>query len=120
VLGELSLLTGQPRSIGARARRDSELLRIARQDFEQLLETHHGFGSGLVRVLGERLRRARPPGPLPRAPRVIALVPLHGAVPLDHVATQLLAELSSFGSIVRLDDGDHAATGLDQLEAANR
>ncbi|MEA2271589.1 MAG: hypothetical protein QOI98_297, partial [Solirubrobacteraceae bacterium] len=42
-LGEAALLTGQPRSVAARARRDSQLICISRDDFDTLLETHPQF-----------------------------------------------------------------------------
>jgi predicted acylesterase/phospholipase RssA len=74
MLGELALLTGSPRSASVRAHRDSELLSVAREDFEELLRRDHDFALGLMRALGGQLQLSRAladPGGQPD--RVIAL-----------------------------------------------
>ncbi len=115
-IGELALLSGGVRSVSARARRDTHLMCISRNEFEKLLESQPGFALSLVRVLGERLSRARP-FEQPRAPlKAISLVPLHDGVPVDEIAGQLMTELRRFGPAVRIDQLD---TAFSRAESAN-
>jgi predicted acylesterase/phospholipase RssA len=118
-IGELSLLTGQPRSAAARARRDTELIVISRGDFDEMLTAYPGFASALVRVLSERLRRVAPPPAPQRRPSVLAVVALHAGAPVAAVADALAARLSALGSLVRRDGGPMASDELDRMEAAN-
>lgn len=74
VVGELALLTGSPRSASVRAHRDSDLLAVGREDFDDLLRRDADFAMGLMRALGEKLQvsvaRADPAG---QPDRVITL-----------------------------------------------
>ena len=119
-IGELSLLTSQPRSAAARARRDSELVSISRADFDRLLEAEPRFAVALVGVLGERLRRARTVEPPARLPRTIALVPLHDGLPVSEIAASFTTELAAFGPVVRLDRAESAAAAIERIDPANR
>ena len=115
-LGELALLTGQPRSVAARARRDSQLICISRDDFDTLLETHQQFAVALVRVLGERLARSRPLE-APQAPlKALSLVPLHHGIPIESIADQLAGSLSQFGPVTQLQELDRR---FSRVESAN-
>jgi NTE family protein len=55
VVGELALLTGEPRSATLRAEADTELLAIDRDDFEALLREQPSVGLELSRQIGRRL-----------------------------------------------------------------
>lgn len=118
-IGELSLLTGQPRSMSARGHRDSELIVIRREEFDGLLQAQPGFAVALVRVLGERLWRVAPLVPPRRPPRTIAVVALHAGAPVQRVADELQDHLARFGSVARLDGGDMSSGALDRVEAAH-
>ncbi len=59
VLGELALLTQEPRSASARARRDSTLLAVSREAFLELLESDPAFATSLSRTMAELLARTR-------------------------------------------------------------
>lgn len=59
VLGELALLTGQPRSASVRARRDAELLMLTRGAFERVLDDHPEVARALLAALGEQVQRSR-------------------------------------------------------------
>src|SRR5437763_5235701 len=54
-VGELALITGEPRSASVRAVRDSVLVRIDRPAFEELLRQEPEFGLALTRVLAGQL-----------------------------------------------------------------
>ena len=56
--GEMALLDASPRSASCRARTNLELLSIARDDFQDLLDLHPALARGVIRVLTQRLRAA--------------------------------------------------------------
>lgn len=56
--GEMALLDASPRSASCRARTNLELLAIARDDFQDLLDLHPALARGVIRVLTQRLRAA--------------------------------------------------------------
>jgi NTE family protein len=117
-LGELALLTGGPRSVAARAKRDSQLICISREDFDTLLETQPRFAVALVRVLGERLTRARPMDERAREPvKALSLVALHDGVPVESVADQLASSLREFGPVVQLQELNRR---FSYMESANQ
>ena len=68
VLGELALITGAPRSASVRARRDSELLELSRNEFERLLRDEPAFAS-------RAYPGARTPAPSEPSPRVVTRSP---------------------------------------------
>ena len=94
VIGELAVLTGEGRSAAVRARRDSVLLEIHREDFATLLDTDQAASRVVVTQLAERLRSggARPTEPA-AAPGVVAVVAAHDAAPVAAVAEALVAGL---------------------------
>ena len=52
--GELSLLTGEPRTATIRALADSELLRLEKWDFQEILERHPNLTETLAEVVSSR------------------------------------------------------------------
>lgn len=52
--GELSLLTGESRSATIRAVTDSELLRLEKQDFKEILERHPDLSESLAEIVASR------------------------------------------------------------------
>ncbi|HVE67637.1 MAG TPA: patatin-like phospholipase family protein, partial [Solirubrobacteraceae bacterium] len=120
-VGELALVTGQPRSASVRARRDSELLEIGARAFDALLEAH---AATIARHLADQLRASRalqPPAP-PPIPTTIAVA---GAG--DRWTGALVRELGRFGTVAVLDEAkagespgwagalDRAEAGADQV-----
>jgi predicted acylesterase/phospholipase RssA/CRP-like cAMP-binding protein len=104
VLGELALLTESPRSASVRAIRDSELLKLEREDFHSLLESEPVFVRALTRSLGEQLRDSRGRSiDTPPIPASIAIVPLHGGLPTRALAEQIVAEIGRWRSVSQFD-----------------
>ena len=101
VIGELAVLTGESRSAAVRARRDSVLLEIRREDFTTLLETDRAASQVVVTQLAERLRGggARPTE-APAAPSVVAVVAAHDGAPVAGVADALVAGLDEHLRVV--------------------
>jgi NTE family protein len=116
-LGELALLTGGPRSVAARAKRDSQLICISREDFDTLLETQPRFAVALVRVLGERLARSRPIERAREPLKALSLVALHDGVPVESVADQLASALREFGPVVQMQELNRR---FSYMESANQ
>ena len=56
--GEIAILDASPRSATVTALSDVSLLKIAREDFEELLQEKHAIAQGVIRVLTRRLREA--------------------------------------------------------------
>ena len=124
VVGELALLTREPRSASVRARRDSELLRVSSTDFAELLSHERRFSFALMRELGRQLRVSRgldPPEDL--LPSTIAIV-MAGGKPDAGLAERLRSALAAHGSVALLDEtaiGDDASygAGLDRAERSH-
>ncbi len=130
-LGELSLLTGSPRSASVRAARSSDLLTIERADFDRALEASPAISLALNRVLAAQLRDVRAPVSSARPrPVTVALVALDGRVPVAELARGLDAQLARHTQSALLDGSEAAPPAeaepaavygplLDRAEAAN-
>ncbi len=123
VLGELGLLTGGTRSASIRARRDSELLKLGREEFERLLREQPAFAVGLTRELGAQLQASRPRTvPARGGDTSIALVPLGPDVRLDAIAGGLADAIGGWEHLARLDapSADAPPLTLAQLDDVER
>jgi predicted acylesterase/phospholipase RssA/CRP-like cAMP-binding protein len=100
-VGEMAFFTGEPRSATVRAQRDSVLVRLANDAFEQLIASRPAIMRHVTRLQIERLRRAnlgRQPSPV----TTFALVPISRGVELGDFAARLTAALGRFGDAMRL------------------
>jgi NTE family protein len=122
-VGELALLTRSPRSASVRARRDSELLRVASADFAALLSHEPRFALSLMRELGRQLQesRARTPREDP-LPATIAIVPFDRPFAHDLVAG-LQTALEEHGTVALLSNDSESGSeppGAAALDRAER
>ncbi len=102
-VGEVGLLTGQPRSAGVRAIRDSLLVRVDRQAFETLAARNPSLVMKLAASVAERLRQNMQPAAAgKRAPRTIALLPLDHSPRVEHFCRDLVAGLSRLDAAVHV------------------
>jgi NTE family protein len=108
-VGELALISGQPRSATVTAIRDSELLRIAKSRFDFLLRKHPDLMSGLMRILVHRLRRLSMGHSTSIEPHTAAFLPAQDGVETREVAERLAQCLKRQGSTV-------AVVGTEGLE----
>jgi NTE family protein len=76
IVGELALLLNDARTATVTACRDSELLRIDRGEFEDLVAAHPSIAIAVARTLSERLKRTTRRGPAVPTGRTIAVLPL--------------------------------------------
>ena len=102
VLGELALLTGEPRSAGVRARRDSTLLEVPREAFSQLLDDEPAAAHAVLTQVAGQLRTAGAPQTIerPTPPLVIAVIGLHDGTHASQLAASLLARLRTHLTVV--------------------
>ena len=75
LVGEMALISGEPRSATVVALRDSEVVRIPRQAVERLMGTSPQLMLYVVRLLVDRLRRSQRPS-LPQATKTLAFIPV--------------------------------------------
>ena len=116
VLGELALLTGQGRSADVRARRDSTVLEVPREAFEDMVDHDAAAARVVLTQVAERLRTAggATGSERPLQPVVIAVVGLHRGAHAPAVADALARRLAVHHRVVALDAVD--AHGLDRAE----
>lgn len=122
IVGEMALLTDDPRSATVYAVRDSVLAKLPRESFFGLLERHPRFWMSLTRSIVQRLRqqtsRERPGAALLSS---IALVPTDTSVPLVEFASDFAAALEAFGSVTLLGSSEVDAAlcekGISQVPA---
>ena len=114
VVGELGLLTGQPRSAAARAVRDSRLLHLPAEHFPQVAGPE--VMTALARNLALRLQEIAPPSTSRRrtADAVIAVVGLDAAAPVDACSAALLGHLRRH--VRAVDPGRVDRAGLERAE----
>lgn len=107
-VGEMAILTGEPRSATVRAVRDTELIRLSKQGFERLVMTSPAAMLEISRLIISRLKR---PDPSPGQDRMsaVALLPANKDIPIQELADGLVAALSKQHHIRRLDSSavDH-------------
>ena len=103
-VGELALLTQETRSATVVAKRDSELIEVTRDRFEQVAADEPDLMRAVATSLAVLLRASRPIRP-PSAggPSVISIVALDAAVPLDEVSDVIEAGLRRYVTLTRLD-----------------
>jgi predicted acylesterase/phospholipase RssA/CRP-like cAMP-binding protein len=110
-VGEAGLLTGQGRSAGVRAVRDSLLVRVDRASFARLAERNPALVLRLAGVVADRMRQnLKPVASGQRPPRTLALLPLDGSAATRAFVPALLAALAAGDRVVVL--------ARDRLEAA--
>lgn len=123
VLGELALLTGGRRAASVRALRRTELLRLDRRRFDELLHSDHAFAVEIARLLGRRLGEGPPKAMRRPSWRVAGLVPLSPDLPVRRIAEALAIHPALGGRVGLLHMGhvrsdERAADWMPRLDAA--
>ncbi len=107
MVGEMGLLTDEPRSATVYAVRDTVLFKLPRAAFFGLLENHPWFWFGLTRTIVQRLRRQSVTHRAPTSPvSTIALVPIDPSVPVEEFANDLRTALEGLGTVFLIADSD--------------
>ncbi|MGB7817455.1 MAG: DHA2 family efflux MFS transporter permease subunit [Ornithinibacter sp.] len=116
VIGEIALLTGEPRSAEVRARRDSTVLEIPRDAFAGLLDSDPAATRIVLSQVADRLRTAGVPAgpPPPERLGVVSVVGLHEGAGAGVVAERVVRRMGQHLSVV--DPGRVEPPGLARAE----
>lgn len=102
-VGEVGLLSGEPRSAGIQAIRDSVLIRLDRSNFESLGERHPALILKLAGNVAKLLqRRTSGTAPTTRALKTITLLPLSNSTRITQFCDEFTQQVSEQGSMVYL------------------
>ena len=118
VIGELALLVDTPRSASVRAIRDSELLTIDRESFQEVLAREPAVALAVARDLGARLQVSVDAVARPPRSSVLAFVPLARDLPVQRVVDACRSELLECGTVACLDEATEKpySRALDRAE----
>ncbi len=107
-VGEMAILSGEPRSASVYALRDTELLCIDRKDVTRLIEQHGDFAAALARLVLARTRR--PAASFVRgAPRIFALIATSPSIDVDAQARDLARRIANYKiNVTWFPDGEAA------------
>src|SRR5215471_489362 len=116
-VGEMSLLTGKPRSATVTTVQPTVVFTLTRADFRNLLTQHPEISLGLARILAERLEDATKQAGIEYVnlfkgkfdPRVIGLLPqslclLHKVVPIAYVNNSVTLAMVNPSNLLAFDD----------------
>src|SRR5438094_1913746 len=116
-VGEMSLLTGKPRSATVSTVQPTVVFTLTRADFRNLLTQHPEISLGLARILAERLEDATKQVGIEYVnlfkgkfdPRVVGLLPqslclLHKVVPIAYVNNSVTLAMVNPSNLVAFDD----------------
>jgi len=102
IVGELSLLTDEPRMATVLAIRDSLLVRLAKADFDALIGSDASVARTLTRQVVRRLKAPAAAVQYPR-PTTLALLAVSDGVALSVFAQGLARQLAAFGRVEVVD-----------------
>ncbi|MGF1476467.1 MAG: patatin-like phospholipase family protein [Geminicoccaceae bacterium] len=101
-VGELGVLTGEPRSASVRTVRDTELIKLGRPLFHKLLDDHPSSIVTLTRAIARRLHH-HVEGRMPHSTmHTVCLMPLSRNLPLEWIKEAMLAGLNQMGPTTTL------------------
>jgi len=102
-VGEMSLITGEPRVAHVLAMRDCVLARLSKSRFEQLSGTYPHLMQTLSRKVIQRLRDTQVNKKVRRKVTNICLLPISPGLPVTNFAMELMSSLKAYGSGIFLD-----------------
>ena len=116
-VGEMGVLTREPRTVSVRARRDSTLLRVPAAVFETVLQENAHVTLRLARTLSDRLKRTTSAAERPAPRTSIALLRACDETLFDEFCRRLTEAFERAGHRVAL--ASPSALGLDVREPAS-
>src|SRR5262245_24478114 len=109
-VGEIELLTKEPRAMTVRALRNSELVRLSAEGFDTTIARSPQALVPLTRTLAVRLRAMATGMHARAAVRTIALVPIDASIPIEALARNIEQGLRDVGAVLNVSGND-----LDQI-----
>ena len=140
-IGEIALLTGEPRTATVVAVRDSDLVRISRETFDEIVAAYPKVMQVIAQIVVRRLRAKERAQPVTASGTCIAVLGAGSGLPTAAFTERLVRALETIGTTLHLSaqrvdqllnrpgisgiDRDHAAgirltAWLDEQEAAYR
>jgi NTE family protein len=110
-VGEMSLVTGDPRSATVTARVDSKLIRVSQAALLKMIERHPAAAIEIARIVIQRLG-SKPHGPTYKR---IAILPLQRGIDTGSLARNLAQALERFGISRAIDSRSEAPDRYDPL-----
>lgn len=102
-VGELSLITDEPRSATVRAIRDTHLGRLSSEGFTHLLERAPRASAALTKMLARWLGKSHRPSQRHQSVATVALVPVGEGIGLSDCASRLAEALRAHGSVLHVN-----------------
>lgn len=119
VVGEIALLTDQPRAASVRAVRDSDLFRLPAAAFRDLVDRHPSVQRQVSHVLIDRLLTADRPAGDATTVRTIAMVPSGPSSGFAEFCQRLVRALTRYGSTMLVSSAAaNQVLGEDAAQAA--
>ena len=119
IVGEMSVITGEPRRATVVTLRECVLVRLAKADFDRLLATSPRLSVVMTRQIIEHLRSRQERFRAAR-PVTIALVPVSAGVDVRAFAQSLAQHLARVGRVAVVDAPAVGAGMADDAEASAR
>ncbi len=108
-VGEMAVLSGEPRSATVLALRDTELVRLSKQAFDKLIDEHPRSLRFITDLLVHRLREPPRLAPSTDAPRTIAIFPFNRELAASGFVRSLAKAFEELGLKAMLLD--HTSVG---------
>jgi predicted acylesterase/phospholipase RssA len=102
-VGELAILTGQPRSATVRAIRDTELLKLSSSSVDRLLQKHPQIALQLTRLVAAREMQGPDSSATGSHIRTIAVCGCGDSAPVSNFIEHLVQALQNVGATVHLN-----------------
>jgi NTE family protein len=120
-VGEMAVISGEPRSATVTAIRDCKLVKLTRVEFDRLVQSKPVIMNELNRLLVHRLQQVATQSGGKLEPKTIALLPTGKSVDItlviDKLANELVGDGVSF-TVITVEDGPKKLDQLAKLEAS--
>jgi NTE family protein len=102
VIGDAGFVTGEARTATVRALRNSELLRVSKQDLQSVTARCPGVLLAICSGVVQRLQRAQPPSATPVKFRTFCFVPADDTIDIRPIIERVALSLEAFGTVTIL------------------
>lgn len=118
-VGEMALITGEPRSASIYTIRDTQLLKLSKVAFDEITKRYPQVMMAIAKILVGRLRKKEVSLHTTGTVTAIAVLPAGGDVPLTDFVERLAAKLTAVGPVLHLSsdrlDGLLGKAGMAQI-----
>lgn len=114
-VGEMALITGEPRTATIVAVRDSVLVALSRSSYEEVISRYPLVSIQVARFIIERIRPSLSKRRLWARPGVVAVLPATRGIQVKTLVGRLFPDLERYGSVIRIDAAAARAALGDQV-----